>query len=379
MYQIMKHRDGLKGVYRYHRRKIKQGQAELLYAGNMVKETEKLTWKERQFFIERLQSLNDRVRKKTLHIFLSWHKDDIIDNDKMKTICREFMQGIGLGQQPYDVIRHRDTRHAHAHIVTTDIRPDGTKINLWVGRRQRLQLLRRLEQKYGLYQAGQRLPDAEWARQHPVQKVVYGVTPLKATMNAVLEAIVPTYKYTSLEELNAVLRPYQIKAGRGQQDSVTYRNNGLLYWPLKPSGEPENVYIKSSALRYRPTLRKLQERFTVNRELREEHRQRLTTAIDWIFFKQSVSMEAFKQALQKERISVVENTEANSGRRQIYYIDQLSKGVWDGEKLGRSYSAAGISERSISDEAYRQQQQQKQAQVQQQKLRQRPRFRHDHF
>jgi hypothetical protein len=90
-------------------------------------------------------------------------------------------------------------------------------------------------------------------------------------------------------------------------------------------------------------------------------------------------MEAFKQALQKERISVVDHTEANSGRRQIYYIDQLSKSVWDGEKLGRSYSAAGISERSISDEAYRQEQQQKQAQVQQQKLRQRPRFRHDHF
>jgi hypothetical protein len=52
------------------------------------------------------------------------------------------MQGIGLGQQPYVVIRHRDTPHAHVHIVTTDIRPDGTKIDLWVGRLRRLQLVR---------------------------------------------------------------------------------------------------------------------------------------------------------------------------------------------------------------------------------------------
>jgi hypothetical protein len=92
-----------------------------------------------------------------------------------------------------------------------------------------------------------------------------------------------------------------------------------------------------------------------------------------------VSIEAFRQALQKERISVVDNTETHSGRRQIYYIDQLSKSVWNGEQLGRPYSAAGISDRCIPEETYRQQQQQKQAQVQHQKLRQRPRFRHDHF
>lgn len=365
---------------RYHERKVQRLVAECLYAGNMLKTADLLTIKEKKYHLRRLQSLNDRVIDKTVHIFLSWHPDDVPDKEKIRAIVREYMREMALHRQPYLVYLHRDTPHLHVHIVTTNIRHDGSKINIWEGERwHSQQVCRQLEKKYGLYQAGTTITDAEWRKKHPVQKVVYGVTPLKPTINAILEDILPSYRYTSLDELNAVLRPYHVKAYQGREDSVTRQHNGLLYYPLNQQGNVEATYVKSSALRSKPTLTKLQERFRENAALREEHRQRLTTTIDWIFYKQPVSMEALRQALQKEKIIMVEQ-ENSQDQRQIYYVDQLAKVAWDGNSLGQKYSAEGISNRVISTETYQQQKQQAiQQQKQGPKQRLRQRLRPDQF
>jgi hypothetical protein len=195
----------------------------------------------------------------------------------------------------------------------------------------------------------------------------------------VIEHVVPAYKYTTLDELNILLRPYNIRATQGRKESITRHNNGLLYFPLNSRGEKESVYIKSSALRIKATMKYLQERFVVNDQLREEHRQRLTTAIDWVLYKQPVSKEALRQALQKERISMVEESDSRGGPRHVYYIDQLAKTVFDGRTLGRAYSSEGLDERCVTEDEWRRRQVQKQEQKQQhkQRLRQRPKL--DHY
>ena len=95
-------------VLHYHERKVSRGQAECLYAGTMLKEAEQLTIKDKQFFFDHFQSLNDRVKKRTVHIFLSWHKDDVLDNEKMRRISKDYMKEMRLDKQPYLVYRHRD-------------------------------------------------------------------------------------------------------------------------------------------------------------------------------------------------------------------------------------------------------------------------------
>jgi hypothetical protein len=354
----------------YHERKVKRELAECLYAGNMLKEAPELSQKEKQFFLQRLHGLNDRVRRKTLHLFLSWHRSDTLDNDKMRKVCREYLQDMGLGKQPYLIYRHSDTLQPHAHIVTTNIRPDATRITLWRAERLKsMQISRQLEIKYGLYRAGKRLPDDEWARQHPVQKVVYGETSLRPTMNAVLQKILASYNHTSLEELNAVLRAYNIQAIPGAEKSNTRKHNGLLFLPLTDSGEKIGIYLRASSLRSKPTLRNLQKLFTNNMTARPQFQQRLTTTIDWIFHKQQVTQSAFRQALLKEKIRVVEGTDTKRG---FFYIDELTKTVYEGERLGKKYSAEGIGERCVSEETWKRQQRMKQEQKQ--NLRQRPKI-----
>lgn len=367
-------------LLRYHQRKVERGQAEYLHGANLLKDGEELSLKQKQFHFERLAELNDTVRRKTLHIFLSWHKDDRLDNNTMRSIARDYMQGMGLDKQPYLVYRHRDSAHPHAHIVTSLIRKDGTRIGLWQKEMHHgMELSRQLELKYGLYQAGRRLSDEEWARLHPAQKLVYGKTPLKPTINAVLERVIPTYKYTSLDELNAVLRGYHLEATRGRERSITHRHQGLLYIPLDSSGNREEIYVKASALRSKPTLRHLQTRFAGNYAAREEHRQRLTTAIDWIFHREQVSLDALRQHLQKENIRMIGDPGATDRKLGVYYIDQLTKAVFEGQSLGRSYSGEGLLARFVSEEEYQQRQAQKQAQKQEQKQRQVPRQRFDHY
>ena len=371
MHTSMKFVQNPGAVLRYHERKVKQALGECLYAGNMLKEAPELSQKEKLFHLERVQKLNDRVQRKTIHIFLSWHKDDVLDNEKMRNISKDYMQGMGLGKQPYLVYRHWDATHAHAHILTTNIRPDGSKIEFWQAqRRQSMDVSRRLELKYGLYRAGIRMPDAEWARLNPPQKVVYGVTPLKPTMNAVLEKVLPAYTFTTLEELNAVLRGYNMRASLGTEASFTRRNNGLLYYPLKDSGTREDVYIRSSALRCKPTLSRLQKRFTANMTEHAIYRQRMTTAIDWVFSGKGVNQEGFRQALLDEKIRTVED--GIGANRRLFYIDELARTVYEGERLGPKYSAIGIEARCIPEETWRHEQSLKLEQTQ--SLRQKPRM-----
>lgn len=347
---------------------MKQGVAECLYAGNMMKAAHDLTVREKQFHLQRLESLNERVARRTMSLILSWHPGDHPGREQMEKLGRDYVREMGLDRQPYLIYSHRDTVHPHIHVVTNRIRSDGSSIRISPAMRlQSLQASRELERRYGLHQAGLRLTEKEWQAQHPVQVVQYGVTPLKQTINAVLEHVLPNHVYTSLDELNVLLRPYRIKATRGSEESVTYRNRGLLYVPLNDRGKMEEVYVKSSLLRSKPGLRYIEQRFAENLQLEPTIRQRVETSIDWIFHKQRMSMEAFRQALRQEKIDMVAN-----GQR-LYYVDRVNKAVLSGNRLGPKYSLLGVREWCISVEEY-QRQQQTLVQTQKQHLRQRPKM-----
>jgi hypothetical protein len=363
-------RKSLKQTLRYHELKVERGQAKCLYAGNMLKEAQELSPQEKYFYLDRMQELNDRAVRKTLHIFLNWNRGDNLDDDKMRKISQEYVQEMDLGRQPYLIYRHSDAAQPHVHIVASNIRPDGSDIVFWRPELLRSRdICRQQELKYGLQMSARRMSDEEWARQYPAQKLIYGVTPMVSTMNAVLRHVLSNYKYTSLEEFNSILKGYNMRAIQGAPDSVTRKHDGLLYIPLRDSGERIGAYVKASALRGKPTLRHLQSLFSQNMDHNSKYKQRLTAAIDWIFHNQQVTGTTFRQALLKEKIRIVEGPEEKRG---FFYIDELTKTVFEGERLGRKYSAEGIGERCISEELRQRQQTLKQEQKQ--TLRQRPKI-----
>ena len=214
---------------RYQERKVERGQAQCLFADNFIKEASELSREEKYHYLQRLTSLNELSRKKIVHIVMSWPAEESLSDTKMTTVVREYMKRMEMDHQPWLVYRHRDTANPHAHIISTNIRSDGERDNL--RRRDYVlskKILRKLEQEFGLVGPKPLLADEEWRRLRPVQKVVVGQTPMRSTFSRVLETVIPQYRYTNLDELNAVLRLYNIKADRGREGTKQYQDGGLV-------------------------------------------------------------------------------------------------------------------------------------------------------
>lgn len=337
----------------YHENKVKKGVAECIAAGNMIKDVDDLTVREKQFHLERLLSLNDRVRQKVLHIFIAFHESDKIDKTNLQSLARDYMEGMGWKGQPYLAYLHRDSLYTHLHIVSSRIRQDETPIPFSLSNVfKSYAVSRQLEKRYGLHQAGIRVPDEEWKELHPVQTLEKGVTSQRATMNAILDFVVPHYNYTNLEELNAVLQLYRIRASTGEPGGTIRQAGGLVYYPLTEDGRLSRPYIKASHLQQRPTLQKLAAQFEINRELRQRQEERVTTAVDWLLYDGRLDLDAFKEALGGERISLVVEGEAN--RQRVWYVDHKDRVVHSGESLGQRYGASGLLERLVPKEVYHQ-------------------------
>ncbi len=159
-------------------------------------------------------------------------------------------------------------------------------------------------------------------------------------------AILNSYKYTSLPELNAVLQQYNIQADRGNEGSRIYQHRGLLYRILDEQGNAIGVPIKASSFYNKPTLKYLEERFSINDAARQSHRSRVKNTIDLTFIKQPKhSLQNLIKALNKEGINTVLRQNADGIIYGVTYVDHRTKCVFNGSVLGKRYSAKAILER----------------------------------
>jgi hypothetical protein len=365
MYVKIKTNRNIAQTLRYHEQKLELKEAQCILAENFLKDTDELSRKDKLIHFQRLNSLNERTKVNTVHISMNFHPSEQLSNDQMRELAKEYMAGIGCGEQPFLVYRHYDANHPHMHLVSTKIREDGVPIDLWnVIRHESLRISRELEIKHSLVKL--RMNDL---RQTEALRINDGQESTGQRIEKAIDAIVPNYKYTNLSELNALLKTYHVEAYRGKEDSRLYQRRGVMYRVIDEKGQRISAPIKASAFESKPTLKNLEIRFELNANLRETHRQRLTTAIDWAFYKQTLSFEALQKALKEEKISIVSQSDEKGTVQNIWYVDRLNKAVFEASNLGQRYTATEILKKCIPDDVYQQQQQ---LQKQEQKLRLRP-------
>lgn len=354
-------------VLQYHEHKVRIGTGECIGAGNFIKDKDHLTLDERVYHFERLSSRNERIWKNVFHVYLRFHREDQVDNETMASVAQEYLEGMKFGEQPWLVYRHYDSLIPHAHLVSSNVQEDGKKLKLYLGDLiHSRELTHQLEGKYSLHLANT-ASETENSLDF-LQVVRYGEQPLYPAMSKVLETVIPQYSYTTLDELNAVLGLYAMRASRGKEGSDSYRHGGLLYFPLKADGRDGAICIKASDFGSRPTLRHLEERFAANQSLREAGRQRLETAIDWSLAGSPLSFEAFKEVMQYEGITVVCRQAGDGALRNVWFVDHNTRTVFEGGSLGENYSAEALSRRCIPEEQYRQQQEQREKKVESHRL-----------
>lgn len=339
---MIKVSSSLNRILNYNENKVADQKAVCLYAGNYPVDSDKLSFRMKQGYLQRQMELNTNVSRNSLHISLNFDpSENALGNDRMTEVARAYMQELGFGEQPYLVYRHFDAVHPHLHLITTNIRHDGRRIDLHhLAIRKSEPARKKLELDFGLVRAQGHKSETN---NKQVRIAGYGQSETRTAIQNVLEAVLDKYRYTSLSELNAVLGIYNIRADQGSVGSRVARHGGLLYRIISENGEPLGVPIKASLFQNSPTLKRLEVKFAKNRITGSQHKARIKNAIDGITLPEG-QRDLFNAIakLANQGITVVKRQNAEGRIFGLTYIDHQSGAVFNGSAIGKAYSAKAM-------------------------------------
>ncbi|MBK0368257.1 relaxase/mobilization nuclease domain-containing protein [Flavobacterium agrisoli] len=348
MVAVIKTGSSVRRIFTYNENKVEEGKAQCIGAVNYPMETHLLTSQMKLSRLLNQSAQNEHVKHNSVHVSLNFDTSEAnLTNEKLLRIASSYMNKIGFAQQPYLVYRHYDAGHPHIHLVSIKIRSDGSRIDMHnIGRNQSETARKEIEKNFGLVRAEDSQTKKEQTLKPMVlSKINYGTSESKKAVQAVLNYVLPNYKYKSLSELNAVLLQYSLAADRGDEESRIFKNKGLVYRMLDQEEKPIGVPLKASSFYNKPTLAFLEKRFEVNKKVPASLKNRIKNAVDLIFLKKKVSLLKLSTELQKEGIHLVLRRSSEGQIYGITYVDHQSKSVFNGSDLGKQYSAKAIQDR----------------------------------
>ena len=345
----------------YNERKVERGVAFALLAMNYPGDIDELTLRQKILRLENLGCLNPRVSMRSLHITLSFDMLERLEQSTMAVLATDYMRRIGFGNQPYLVYEHRDTPHPHLHIVTTPVDRDGVRIPINdLVRVESRQITEAMEVFYNL------------RKTYPVYGgIIYAYDPidhgrnlleeafvpfisldeaLSPAMSRVLDKVLTDYRFTNLEEFNALLSPFRLRATRGGPTSMTYEHHGLIYQALDEEGRPKRCYIKASHLPGKPTLFYLEERFEQHRPEQAAYAVRIRNLVDWSLVEEGPhTLPVLYRNLESAGVQTIWAHPKNVMVPSVVYIDHQTHWAFGGVALGEPYSAPGLMRRCHLD------------------------------
>jgi hypothetical protein len=349
MVAIIKTGHSIRAMLNYNENKIKEGKAECIGQGNYPVDTDRLTYAMKLNRLEKQSKLNENVKRNTVHISLNFDPSEAsLPKEKLLEIAESYMDKIGFGNQPYLIYQHHDAGHPHIHITTINLRENGKRIAMHnIGKDRSEPARKEIEKTFKLVKA-ENQKKKEYKPEPVSARVQYGKTETKKAIENVLNFVVNNYKYTSLPELNAVLKLYNITADKGNENSRVAMHKGLLYHALDEKGNRVGVPIKASMFYDKPTLTNQEKKFAVNEIKRQPNKSSVKSSIDSAFLNGKIIIlpQLIKQ-LQKEGIDTVLRHNAEGLVYGVTFVDHKNKSVFNGSKIGKEYSAKGLQDKCV--------------------------------
>lgn len=311
----------IRGAISYNEQKVRQGEAELIFASHFSRDISEMGFSEKLRRFEKLTQLNEKSKTNTLHLSLNFSPEDNLDTELMQKLASDYMERIGFSGQPYLVYMHDDTAHPHLHIVTTTIRSNGKPIYLHnLAKRKSEPARKAMELEYGLIRAeGRSQGNAQTERKGRIENIV--------------REVVSGYKFTSLDELNAILRQFNVIADRGGVNSRMFQNRGLVYSFIDKNGYKNGKSVKASSIFNSPTLSILEMKFEQNRVNKEAFQKFAKTKVMSAFYN-SDSTDLFMLELKSKNIGCSVQYGTNGIIENISFIDHKWKSVFSCQDLG---------------------------------------------
>lgn len=336
----------IRGVLSYNENKVKEGTAAVIGAEGFCDDFSRLTFLDKLNTFVYQTSKNPNVKTNAVHISLNFDCLDRLNDEKLNSIAQAYLVKIGFGEQPYLIYRHFDAAHPHIHLVTTNIRMDGSRIDLHnIGRNQSERARKEIEVEFRLIKAQGKRHEVQMLRPADLSKAFYGKSETKRAISNIVGAVTRSYRFASLPELNAVLNQYNVVADRGREGTIIHSRNGLRYSLIDKKGNPIGVPIKASAIYGKPTLSNLTGQFEVNGFLRDPHKARVKEVVDQYFRHGEKTLNGFFQHMAANSIFPVIRQNEEGRIYGLTFIDNSTKCVFNGSLLGKQYSAKGIIDR----------------------------------
>ncbi|MFP9117706.1 relaxase/mobilization nuclease domain-containing protein [Flavobacterium sp. RNTU_13] len=352
MVAVIKTGHSIRGMLNYNENKIKEGKALCIGQHNYPLDADRLSYAMKLNLMQRQVQLNENVKRNTVHISLNFDPSEAnLPKEKLLEIAEMYMNKIGFGQQPYLIYQHHDAGHPHLHITTINVQANGKRIAMNnIGRDKSEPARKEIEQSFNLVKAEDH--KKIFYRPEPVStRVQYGKAETKKAIESTLMYVINNYRYTSLPELNAVLKLYNITADKGTENSRLAKHNGLLYHALDAKGNPVGVPIKASRLYSYPTLKGLETLFKRNETVRSDYKIHIKRAIDQAFFRSNIIMlPQLIKAIEKEGIETVIRKNAEGLVYGITFVDHKNHCVFNGSSIGKEYSAKGLHNKCDSNQ-----------------------------
>lgn len=337
----------IRGVLSYNENKVKEGVAQCIDAVGFGCQPEELSFSNKLIRFTDLTARNKIAKTTAIHISLNFHPDESLSEQTLKEIAAAYMEKIGFGDQPYLVYRHSDAAHDHIHIATVNIRSNGNRIDIHdIGRNESSQARKEIEEEFGLIKAEEREQKATAGlKPADLTKAEYGKRPTKNEISNIVRTVAKFYRYGDFKEYGAILKEFNVLANRGEPGTKMYETGGLVYQLLdNKSGKAVGVPIKSSSIYEKPTLKKIEERYEKNKEIRKNYRQRIKRTIDKALAGAS-DKQSFIALLKGENIIADFKTNDEGFIYGITFIDKTTCCFFNGSDIAKGYGAKYILDR----------------------------------
>lgn len=321
----------IKGALHYNEQKVEQGTAQLILASRFACDTDDLTVEQKLARFKRLTDRNAKIETTCLHVSLNFASGEQLPVNILRHIAADYMHRIGFGEQPFLVYLHKDTAHQHLHIVSTNIRPNGKAISFHNLGKDRSEPARQaIEQIFNLVVAEGRRQST--GLKSILQPVNYGRAETKAAISNIVREVTTSYKYTSLEELDALLRQFNVTVDRGPIGSLTWQRGGLTYSICDREGGKVGVPIQASDIYSRPVLAELEKKMTANQATGIAKRSQIKRLLD-----KALDLSATRQpivTLQQQGISCRAQTDVTGSVQDVFFIDNRSRAIISAKSIG---------------------------------------------
>ena len=325
------------GALAYNQDKVDRKEAEVLFSNKMLlSEDGNFSIGECMRSFEMQMPVQLSTQKPILHISINPHPEDVLTDQQLADIAREYMQKLGYGGQPYLVYKHTDIDRRHIHIVGLRVDENGRPLNDRFEHRRSKQITRELERKYDLHPAERR----ERAERPELKKVDYAAGDVKHQIGNTVKAACYGYRFQSFGEYRALLAAYNVCAEevKGEVNGILYQ--GIVYSATNDKGEKVGNPVKASRIGklvgYEAVQRRMERSVEAikNGKLKERTRKIVAAAMQT-----ARNRQEFEQELKRQGIDVVFRRNDSGRIYGVTFIDHDSRVVLNGSRLGKEYSA----------------------------------------